>query len=192
MAWTIGIVLHRPEGEEVLTEDMENGMYASIAEIYLDDQHRPFAWAKAGLDYFDSVKDAMEYMEMIRADLAKSKPIVYPDDFYFDSEDFLGGLIAMCQVASDADDRIEKQHESFDISGTLHMSGVTTEHLVKWDENGLWEDAAMADNSGRCVFCDKTVIIRREMLNGEAVEVVECPHCGEAYITAARKGRGEE
>lgn len=97
-------------------------------------------------------------------------------------------LLAMCQVASDADDRIEKQHESFDISGTLHMSGVTTEHLVKWDENGLWEDAAMADNSGRCVFCDKPVIIHSKILNGEPIDSVECSHCGEAYITAARKG----
>ena len=57
-------------------------------------------------------------------------------------------LLAMCQVASDADDRIEA---------------------------GLLEDAAMADNSGRCVFCDKPAIVHSKILNGEPIDSVEFP-----------------
>lgn len=46
------------------------------------------------------------------------------------------------------------------------------------DENERWD---------KCIFCDKPVIVKSEMLNGEAIEVFECQHCGEEYMTAVKK-----
>jgi hypothetical protein len=79
--WHYGIVLHKPEDNEI---HLEGGYFASVAEIYTDKEGIPLAWSEASLTYFEGIDDLKDTLKMIIEDLDKTKPIIYPDDFDLD------------------------------------------------------------------------------------------------------------